>query len=114
MKFRNDDGRLLIEREEDEKRPIMDRLSRIEGQVRGLRQMVETNRYCGEIVQQAAAVSAALREVVLLCLEDHLDAGIEYAGGAQADAEAGSVAQAAVAEIATLLRSAMKQQAGSL
>ena len=48
------------------------RLSRIEGQVRGLSRMVEDNRYCIDIVTQISAVSAALRRVEQEVLRDHV------------------------------------------
>lgn len=48
------------------------RLSRIEGQVRGLQRMVEEDRYCIDIVTQVAAVRAALRRVEEDVLRDHI------------------------------------------
>ena len=48
------------------------RLSRIEGQVRGLARMVEEDRYCIDIVTQIAAVRAALRRVEEDVLRDHI------------------------------------------
>ncbi|GLK74076.1 metal-sensitive transcriptional regulator [Ancylobacter dichloromethanicus] len=48
------------------------RLSRIEGQVRGLSRMVEDDRYCIDIVTQVAAVRAALKKVEEEVLRDHL------------------------------------------
>jgi DNA-binding FrmR family transcriptional regulator len=48
------------------------RLSRIEGQVRGLARMVEDDRYCIDIVTQIAAVRAALRRVEEDVLRDHI------------------------------------------
>lgn len=48
------------------------RLSRIEGQVRGLSRMVEEDRYCIDIVTQIAAVRAALRRVEEEILRDHV------------------------------------------
>ena len=48
------------------------RLSRIEGQVRGLAKMVEDDRYCIDIVTQIAAVRAALRKVEEEVLRDHV------------------------------------------
>ena len=50
----------------------MKRLSRIEGQVRGLSRMVEEERYCIDIVTQIAAVRAALRRVEEEVLRDHI------------------------------------------
>ena len=57
----------------------MQRLKRIEGQVRGLQQMVEQDRYCGDELQQAGAVVAAMQEVALLLATQHLAAGVEHA-----------------------------------
>jgi CsoR family transcriptional regulator, copper-sensing transcriptional repressor len=48
------------------------RLSRIEGQVRGLSRMVEEDRYCIDIVTQISAVRAALRRVEQEVLRDHI------------------------------------------
>lgn len=48
------------ERTEEEKKKLINRLSRIEGQIRGLRGMVEKDVYCPDILVQSAAVSAAI------------------------------------------------------
>ena len=48
------------------------RLSRIEGQVRGLTRMVEEGRYCIDIITQISAVRAALRRVEEEVLRDHI------------------------------------------
>lgn len=103
------DNRLHLQREPHEKQPLLARLARVEGQVRGLRQMIESDRYCGEELQQAAAIKAALREVALLCLRDHLMAGIEFAVDARKSGKDVEAADVAVDEILTLLRSLMKQ-----
>jgi CsoR family transcriptional regulator, copper-sensing transcriptional repressor len=55
------------------------RLSRIEGQVRGLARMVEEDRYCIDIVTQVAAVRAALRRVEEEILRDHVAHCVEHA-----------------------------------
>ncbi len=55
------------------------RLSRIEGQVRGLSRMVEEERYCIDIVTQISAVRAALRRVEEEVLKDHVSHCIEHA-----------------------------------
>lgn len=47
-------------RSEDERKKLINRLSRIEGQIRGLKGMVENNAYCADILTQSAAVSAAI------------------------------------------------------
>ncbi len=48
------------------------RLSRIEGQIRGIRNMVDEDRYCVDILTQTRAVVAALRGVEDLVMESHL------------------------------------------
>ena len=55
------------------------RLSRIEGQVRGVSGMVEDNRYCIDIVTQIAAVRAALKRVEQEVLRDHVAHCVEHA-----------------------------------
>ena len=55
------------------------RLSRIEGQVRGLARMVEQDRYCIDIVTQISAVRAALRRAEEEILEDHVAHCVEHA-----------------------------------
>ena len=47
-------------RGEQEKRSLLNRLSRIEGQIRGIRAMIESDAYCADILTQAAAVRAAM------------------------------------------------------
>lgn len=52
---------------------VLNRLSRIEGQVRGISRMVEDDRYCVDILTQLQAVRAALTRVESEVLKDHLD-----------------------------------------
>ena len=73
------DGKLELKRSDEEKKPILSRLSRIEGQIRGLRAMIEENRYCLDEVQQINAVTAALREVALLIISQHVAQGVQLA-----------------------------------
>jgi DNA-binding FrmR family transcriptional regulator len=61
------------------KTAILKRLSRIEGQVRGLSRMVEEDRYCIDIVTQIAAVRAALRRAEDEILRDHVGHCVEHA-----------------------------------
>jgi CsoR family transcriptional regulator, copper-sensing transcriptional repressor len=56
----------------DEKDAYLKRLRRIEGQVRGLQRMVESDTYCIDILTQVSAVTRALQAVALGLLEDHL------------------------------------------
>jgi DNA-binding FrmR family transcriptional regulator len=51
---------------------LLRRLSRIEGQVRGVARMVERDEYCIDILQQTAALRAAVESVSLLVMEDHV------------------------------------------
>jgi DNA-binding FrmR family transcriptional regulator len=73
------DGRLFVRRTTEQRRPLLQRLNRIEGQVRGVRQMIEEDRHCGDEVQQINAIVAAMREVALLVISDHLNAAVEFA-----------------------------------
>ena len=52
---------------------VRKRLSRIEGQVRGLQKMIEEDRYCVDILVQVKAVNAALKKVEGELLKDHVD-----------------------------------------
>lgn len=63
----------------DIKTSCQKRLSRIEGQVRGLAKMVEEDRYCIDIVTQISAVRAALRRVEEEVLKDHVAHCVEHA-----------------------------------
>ncbi|MBP8640879.1 MAG: metal-sensing transcriptional repressor [Oscillospiraceae bacterium] len=51
---------MIKHREEDELRGLTNRLSRIEGQVRGVKNMLEAEAYCTDILTQVAAIQAAL------------------------------------------------------
>jgi DNA-binding FrmR family transcriptional regulator len=61
------------------KSSCLKRLSRIEGQVRGLARMLEEDRYCIDVVTQISAVSAALRRVEDEILRDHVAHCVEHA-----------------------------------
>jgi DNA-binding FrmR family transcriptional regulator len=54
------------------KQKLLTRLRRIEGQTRGLQRMVEEDKYCVDIMTQIAGVQAALEQVTLLLMENHL------------------------------------------
>jgi CsoR family transcriptional regulator, copper-sensing transcriptional repressor len=53
------------------KAALLKRLNRVEGQVRGVAAMIETDRYCIDILTQIAAVRSALDAAALQLLEDH-------------------------------------------
>ena len=63
-------------------KPVLNRLRRIEGQVRGLHRMVEEDAYCVDILTQVAAVQTALEQVAIRVLDGHVR-------GCVADAVAG-------------------------
>ncbi len=63
----------------DIKSSCQKRLSRIEGQVRGLAKMVDDDRYCIDIITQISAVRAALRRVEEEVLKDHVSHCVEHA-----------------------------------
>ena len=51
---------------------LIHRLNRIEGQVKGLRKMVEEDRDCFDVLKQVAATSGAMRSLGMVILEHHL------------------------------------------
>ncbi|MGI6129694.1 MAG: metal-sensitive transcriptional regulator [bacterium] len=73
---------------EADKKNMLDRLRKIEGQVRGIQKMIDDGRYCVDILTQLSAVQAALNKVGLMVLEDHtrgcVARAIERGGGAAA------------------------------
>ena len=60
------------ERSEKEYKDLMNRLSRIEGQVRGIKGMLEKDAYCPEILVQVSAVNAALNSFNKVLLANHI------------------------------------------
>ncbi len=62
----------LTHRSKDDKKYITSRLNIIEGQVRGINQMIEDDRYCGDVLIQIAAVSKSLQSLGNKILEKHL------------------------------------------
>ncbi|HEY5639876.1 MAG TPA: metal-sensitive transcriptional regulator [Dehalococcoidia bacterium] len=64
---------------------LLARMSKIEGQARGISKMIDEDRYCPDIIQQLIAMTSAAREVSLLLLEDHVQGCVTEAiksGGA--------------------------------
>ena len=60
------------ERSEKEYKDMIHRLNRIEGQIRGIKGMVERDAYCTDILVQVAAVNAALNSFNKVLLADHI------------------------------------------
>ena len=62
-----------------DKASLLARLKKIEGQAKGVHEMIENDRYCIDIVQQLTALTAAADEVALLILEGHIEGGVSDA-----------------------------------
>ena len=60
------------ERSEEERKKLIARLNRIEGQIRGLKNMVESDAYCNDILTQAAAATSALNGFSKEVLSRHM------------------------------------------
>ena len=80
-----------------DKAQLARRLSRMEGQVRGIARMIERDEYCVDILQQTAALRAAVDALSILVLEDHVQGCVRTA------AERGE-ADAYVAEVMDVVR----------
>ena len=87
-----------------DKDDLLRRLRRIEGQVRGIAQMVEDDRYCIDVLTQVSAATKALQSVAIGLFDDHLRHCVAEAvneGGAEAEAKLTE----ATAAVARLLKS---------
>jgi CsoR family transcriptional regulator, copper-sensing transcriptional repressor len=87
-----------------DKHDYLQRLRRVEGQIRGLQRMVDEEKYCIDILTQVSAATKALETVALGLLDDHLAHCVleaAKAGGPDADTKV----QEATAAIARLVRS---------
>lgn len=65
-------------RTEEEKKELTKRLNIIEGQVRGINQMINDDRYCDDVLIQIAAVNKALKSLGNNILESHLKSCVAY------------------------------------
>lgn len=88
------------ERTEKEYRNLINRLSRIEGQVRGVKAMVERDAYCTDIIIQVAAINAALNSFNKVLLANHIKTCVTE------DIQAGK--EETVDELVSLLQKLMK------
>ena len=59
-------------RSEEQKKALLNRLSRIEGQIRGIKSMIEEDAYCTDVLTQTAAVNAAVNAFSRELLSDHV------------------------------------------
>lgn len=70
------------------KQAALQRLARLEGQVRGVARMIEDDRHCVDILNRTLAIRSALGQVELLILQDHADECVEEAiASGDADAQ---------------------------
>lgn len=88
------------ERSEKEYKDLINRLSRIEGQVRGIKAMVERDAYCTDIITQVAAINAALNSFNKVLLANHIKSCVTQ------DIKDGK--EETVDELVTLLQKLMK------
>ena len=85
----------------EHQRDIVNRLRRIEGQVRGIQRMIEDDAYCIDILTQVSAATKALESMALVLLDEHIRHCVTdaiQAGGDEADAKV-SEASAAIARL---------------
>ncbi len=82
----------------------LERLRRIEGQVRGIARMVESDAYCIDVLTQVSAATRALQAVSIGLLGEHIEHCVVDAARASNEAAAAKVAEATAA-IARLVRS---------
>ncbi|WP_082023375.1 metal-sensitive transcriptional regulator [Sporosarcina koreensis] len=80
---------------------MLTRLKRIEGQVRGVHQMIENDRYCVDILHQISAIQSAINKVSLALLEDHTTHCV-------ANAIKGQDGDAAIEELMSVMRTMTK------
>lgn len=85
-----------------DKSSLLARMRKIEGQAKGIQQMIDEDRYCIDIVQQLTALSAAADEVSLLILESHIE-------GCVTDAIREQHGEEHVKELMGTIRKAMKR-----
>ena len=60
-------------RNEEQQKQLQNRLNRMIGQLNGIGRMINTNRYCGDILTQVAAVESALQSFGYIILQEHLE-----------------------------------------
>jgi DNA-binding FrmR family transcriptional regulator len=56
-----------------DKKTLVDRAKKVEGQSAAVRRMIEEDRSCGDILQQVAALNSAAQRLAVLLLEDHIE-----------------------------------------
>jgi CsoR family transcriptional regulator, copper-sensing transcriptional repressor len=69
------------------KEQLLQRLARVEGQIRGISRMVDDDRYCIDIVTQINAARAALDKIALGLVDDHVRHCLKTSENVEADAD---------------------------
>ena len=85
-----------------DKASLLTRMKKIEGQARGIGQMIDDDRYCIDVIQQLSALSAAADEVSLLILQGHIE-------GCVTDAIRQQHGEGHINELMRTIRKAMKR-----
>lgn len=85
-----------------DKASLLTRMKKIEGQARGIGQMIDDDRYCIDIIQQITALSAAADEVSLIILQGHIE-------GCVTDAVRQKHGEDHIKELMKTIRKAMKR-----
>lgn len=67
-----DENKKLTPRNEQSKKSILNRINRLSGQLNGIKQMVEEDRYCDDILIQLSAVDKSIKSLASLILDEHL------------------------------------------
>ena len=88
-----------------DKARLLARLSRIEGQVRGIARMIEDDKYCIDVLTQISATNSGLENVALVLLEDHLAHCVVDAARSGSPAEAEQKVTEAADAIKRLVKS---------
>ncbi len=73
------DKKPAVPRTDQEKQQMINRLKRIEGQIRGIQKMVEDDRYCVDVLIQISAIQAALKKVGFSLMERHTKSCVSHA-----------------------------------
>jgi len=85
-----------------DKKFLLARMKKIEGQAKGIQRMLQDDRYCVDIVQQLTALSSAADKVALIILQNHIE-------GCITDAIRQHEGEAYIKELMVVLRKAMRQ-----
>ncbi|KAA0973407.1 metal-sensitive transcriptional regulator [Paeniglutamicibacter gangotriensis] len=85
------------------KEALLKRLSRIEGQVRGVNRMVDEEKYCIDVLTQISAINAALHKVSLGLVEDHISHCVVNAATQSLETGDPSVVAEKVSEVTTAI-----------